>query len=59
MIDVLVDAGFTVQQCYRVPNASSQGYYAYRRRPMSPTKMRREWLTALIKEVHVASRGTY
>ncbi len=59
MIDTLVDAGFTVKQCTRVLNVSSQGYYAYRRRPLSPTKMRREWLTALIKEVHVASRGTY
>ena len=26
---------------------------------MSPTKMRREWLTALIREVHADSRGTY
>ena len=59
MIDLLVDAGFTVQQCCRVLNVSSQGYYDYRRRPMSPTMMRREWLTALIREVHVASRGTY
>lgn len=59
MIDTLVDAGFTVQQCCRVLNVSSQGYYDYRRRPLSPTKIRREWLTALIKEVHVASRGTY
>jgi transposase InsO family protein len=59
VIDTLVDAGFTVKQCTRVLNVSSQGYYAYRRRPLSPTKMRREWLTALIKEVHVASRGTY
>ncbi len=59
MIDVLVDAGITVQQCCRVLNVSSQDYCDYLRRPMSPTKMRREWLTALIKEVHVASRGTY
>ena len=59
MIDTLVDAGFTVQQCCRVLNVSSQGYYDYRRRHLSPTKLRREWLTALIKEVHVASRGTY
>ena len=59
MIDTLVDAGFTVQQCCRVLGVSSQGYYDYRRRPMSPTMMRREWLTALIREVHVASRGTH
>ena len=59
MIDVLVGAGFTVQQCCRVLNVSSQGYYAYRNCPMSPTKMQRECLAALIREVHVASRGTY
>ena len=59
MIDTLVDAGSTVKQCTRVLNVSTQGYYAYRRRPLSPTKMRREWLAALIREVHVASRGTH
>lgn len=59
MIDVLVDAGFSIKQCTRVLNVSSQSYYSYRRRPLSPTMMRREWLTALIKEVHAASRGTY
>ena len=26
---------------------------------MSPTQMHRQWLTGLIREVHVASRGTY
>lgn len=34
----------------------SQGY---RRRPLSPTGMCRQWLMALIEEVHVVSRGTY
>ena len=59
MIDRLVDAGFSVTRCCQVLGCSSQGYYRYRRRPLSPTKMRREWLTALIREVHVDSRGTY
>ncbi len=59
MIDILVDAGFSVQQCCKVLRVSSAGYYLYRNRPMSPTKLRREWLTALIKEVHADSRGTY
>jgi len=30
-----------------------------RNRPLSITQMRRQWLTSLIREVHVASRGTY
>lgn len=48
-----------MKQCCRVLGVSSPGYYIYRNRPLAPTKMRREWLTALIKEVHAESRGTY
>ena len=35
------------------------GYYRYKHRPIAPRTMRREWLTGLIREVHVASRQTY
>jgi len=59
VIDALVDAGFSAQRACRVLGVSRQGYYRYRRRAMSPTMMRREWLTALIRQVHAASRGTY
>lgn len=38
---------------------SSAGYYLAKTRPMSPTMIRREWLTGLIREVHADSRGTY
>jgi transposase InsO family protein len=38
---------------------SRQGYYRYKRRPTSATQLRRQWLTGLIREIHVASRGTY
>ncbi len=38
---------------------SRQGYYRYRRRPTSATQLHRQWLTGLIREVHIASRGTY
>jgi len=48
-----------VKRCCRVLGVSSPGYYIYRNRPLAPTKMRREWLTALIKDVHAESRGTY
>lgn len=37
---------------------SSPGYYKYKKRPLSPTQMRRQWLTGLIPEVHTASRQT-
>ncbi|QVT81143.1 hypothetical protein ENKNEFLB_03551 [Nocardioides aquaticus] len=59
MIDRLVDAGLPVKQCCRVLGVSSPGYYRYKDRPTSPTQLRREWLTGLIGEVHLASRGTY
>lgn len=52
-------AGFTVEQCCRVLGVTTAGYYQYRKRPMSRTRMRRQWLTALIREVHADSRGTY
>ena len=58
-IDVLVADGYRVKQCTRVLGVSSQGYYKYRLRPLAPTKMRREWLTGIIRDIHVASRGTY
>ena len=41
MIDALVDAGYAVNICCRVLGVSRQGYYRYRRRPMSATMMRR------------------
>lgn len=59
MIDALVDAGFSVKKCCEVLSVSSAGYYLAKTRPMSPTKIRREWLTGLIREVHADSRGTY
>ena len=59
MIDTLVDAGFSVKKCCEVLSVSSAGYYLAKTRPMSPTKIRREWLNGLIREVHADSRGTY
>ena len=59
MIDTLVGAGFRVKKCCEVLGVSSAGYYLAKTRPMSPTKIRREWLTGLIREVHAVSRGTY
>lgn len=59
MIDRLVDAGEPVNTCCRLLGVSRQGYYRYKRRPTSATELRRRWLTGLIGEVHIASRGTY
>ncbi|MFF0991636.1 IS3 family transposase [Kocuria nitroreducens] len=59
VIDRLVDAGAPVHTCCRILGVSRQGYYRYRKRPTSSTELRRRWLTGLIREIHVASRGTY
>ena len=59
MIDTLVDAGFSVKKCGEVLGISSAGYYLAKTRPMSPTMIRREWLSGVIREVHADSRGTY
>ncbi len=59
MIDRLVDAGAPTSTCCRLLGVSRQGYYRYRKRPTSATELRRRWLTGLIREIHVASRGTY
>jgi len=59
VIDRLVDAGAPVQVCCRLLGVSRQGYYRYRKRPTSSTQLRRLWLTGLIREIHIASRGTY
>ncbi|PWF87391.1 hypothetical protein CIK52_06210, partial [Kocuria rosea] len=59
MIGQVVDAGHPVKVCCPLLGVSSPGYYQYKNRPLSPTAMRRQWLTGLIREVHTASRGTY
>ncbi len=59
MIDRLADTGIPVDRCCQVLGVSRQGYYRYRRRATSATQLRRQWLTGLIREIHVASRGTY
>ncbi|MGN2638758.1 IS3 family transposase [Nocardia takedensis] len=59
VIDSLAAAGAPVDRCCRVLGVARQNYYKAKRTPTSPTQLRRQWLTGLIREVHVASRGTY
>lgn len=59
MIDRLVDAEAPVDRCCKVLGITRQNYYKYKRTSSTPTQLGRQWLTGLISEVHVASRGTY
>lgn len=59
MIDRLVDAGAPVDRCCKVLGIARQNYYKHKRKPTTATQLRRQWLTGLIREIHVASRGTY
>ncbi|WP_373561096.1 IS3 family transposase [Streptomyces sp. OV198] len=58
-IDRPVDAGAPVDRCCRILGVARQNYYKHKRTPTTPRQLRREGLTGLIREVHVASRGTY
>ena len=51
--------GLPVQLACRVLEVSESGYYARRSRAPSPRSVRHAWLTDVIRQVHVVSRGTY
>lgn len=59
MIDRLADAGIPIDRCCRVLGVARQHYYRVKRKPLTQSELRRQWLTGLIREVHVTSRGTY
>ena len=58
-IDRLIEAGYRAKQCCRLLGVRSPGCHRYKNRAISPTQMRRLWLTGFISEVHIASRQTY
>ena len=59
MIDRLADAGIPIDRCCRVLGVARQHYYRVKRKPLTQSELRRQWLTGMIREVHVTSRGTY
>jgi transposase InsO family protein len=56
---VIAADGLPVQLACRVLNVSESGYYARRLRAPSARAIRHAWLTDVIRQVHIASRGTY
>lgn len=59
MIERLAGAGIPIDRCCRVLGVARQHYYRVKRKPLSQSELRRQWLTGLTREVHVTSRGTY
>ena len=51
--------GLPVEVCCRVLGVSCAGFYAWRGRPPSARAIRHAWLTDRIREVHLASYGSY
>lgn len=58
VIERLADAGVPADRACRVLGAAQRNYYLAKRAPTTATQLRRQWLTGLIREVHVASRAT-
>ena len=56
---MIASEGLPVEVACRVLDVSCSGFYAWRDRPPSPRAVRHAWLTDVIREVHVASYGTY
>lgn len=50
MIDRLADAGIPIDRCCRVLGVARQHYYRVKRKPMTQSELRRQWLTGLIRE---------
>ncbi len=55
----MVGEGLPVEVACRVLDVSVSGYYAWRGRPPSQRAIRHAWLTDVIREAHLASRGIY
>jgi len=56
---VIAANNLPVEVACRVLAVSVSGFYAQRNRPPSERAVRHAWLTDLIREVHLNSRGTY
>jgi putative transposase len=51
--------GHQVQLCCRLLGVAESGYYEWLKRPPCMRSLRHVSLTELIRQVHIASRGTY
>jgi putative transposase len=56
---VIAGEGHAVQVACRAAGVSESGFYAWRVRAPSPRAIRHAWLTDVITQIHLESRGTY
>jgi hypothetical protein len=56
VIDVLVDGELSVKQCCEILGTSGAGFYLCRNHPMSPTKLRSDWLREIEQLLMVRRR---
>jgi putative transposase len=56
---MMTSEGSPAQTACRVLGVSESGFYGWKDRPPSTRAIRHVWLTDMIRQVHVASRGTY
>ena len=59
MIQSLAGQRYSAKLCCRILGVAPAGYFRWRRRVPTAAELRRHWLTGLISDIHVASRGTY
>lgn len=55
----MAEEGHAIQIACRVLEVSEYGLYAFRSRSPSPRAIRHAWLTDVITQIHLESRGTY
>jgi len=55
----MAEEGHRIQVACRILEVSESGFYAWRSRPPSPRAIRHAWLTDVITQIHLESRGTY
>lgn len=56
---MIVAEGLSVELACRALAVSASGFYARRNRPPSARQLRHAYLTEIIRQVHLDSRGTY
>jgi len=58
-MDQIAVEGLALKIACRVLDVTRAGFYAWKKRPLSPRAIRNVWLTDVITKIYAASRGAY